>query len=59
MTPRRIAKAGAFYFGSILLLTTLCWAQTGTGKIQGTVKDASGAVVSNAKVTLIHAATNS
>src|SRR5438477_9693805 len=58
MTPRRIAKAGAFYSCCILLLTILCWAQTGTGKIQGTVKDASGAIVPNAKVTLVHAATN-
>jgi len=41
-----------------LLLTNLCWAQTGTGKIQGTVKDATGAVVPNAKVTLVHTATN-
>jgi hypothetical protein len=41
-----------------VLLTNLCWAQTGTGKIQGTVKDATGAVVPNAKVSLVHTATN-
>jgi hypothetical protein len=32
--------------------------QTGTGRIQGTVKDISGAVVPKAKVTLVHTATN-
>jgi hypothetical protein len=33
-------------------------AQTGTGNIQGTVKDVADAVIPNAKVTLLHTATN-
>lgn len=43
---------------SILLAAALCRSQTGTGNIQGTVKDISGAVVPKAKVTLVHTATN-
>ncbi len=42
----------------IFLMATLCWSQTGTGNIQGTVKDASGALVPKAKITLVHTATN-
>ena len=39
-------------------MAALCWSQTGTGNIQGTVKDASGALVPKARVTLLHTATN-
>lgn len=42
----------------LLFAATLCWSQTGTGTIQGTVKDASGAFVGSAKVTVVHTATN-
>ncbi len=44
---------------SLLLFSipVLCWAQTGTGNIQGTVKDVGGAVVPKAKVTIVHSAT--
>ncbi|MEK7407341.1 MAG: carboxypeptidase regulatory-like domain-containing protein [Acidobacteriota bacterium] len=35
------------------LLPPLAWGQTGMGKIQGTVKDASGAVVPGAKITVV------
>src|SRR4051794_28502896 len=42
-----------------LLISTavLCMAQTGTGNIQGTVKDAGGSVIPNATVTVVHSAT--
>ena len=56
MRGKLFGKAGFFSF--LVLLATMCWAQTGTGKIQGTVKDSSGAVVPNAKVTILHTATN-
>src|SRR5438309_8445510 len=42
----------------VFLSATLCWSQTGTGNIQGTVKDASGSIVPKARVVLLHTATN-
>jgi len=43
---------------SLLVITLIvCQAQTGTGNIQGTVKDSAGAVVPNAAVTITHTAT--
>lgn len=36
----------------------ICLAQTGTGNIQGTVRDATGAVVAKANVTVVHTATS-
>ncbi len=41
----------------LLSLTVAGWAQTGTGGIQGTVKDASNAAVPGAKVTINHTPT--
>ena len=43
---------------SLLVLATLGWAQTGTGKIQGTVKDATGAVLPGAHLTITHTQTS-
>src|SRR5260370_11250038 len=43
---------------SLFCSAALCWAQTGTGNIQGTVKDASGAVLPAAKVALTQTETN-
>src|SRR5215467_4463020 len=54
----RLSVRGVSYLLSILLSAALCCAQTGSGNIQGTVKDSSGAVVPQAKVTLVHTATN-
>jgi hypothetical protein len=41
----------------LLLAVALGWAQTGTGSIQGTVRDATGAVLPGAKLTLTHTQT--
>ena len=40
---------------AILLMATGAWAQVGTTSLRGTVTDKSGAVVANAKVTLMNA----
>src|SRR5438034_4893556 len=51
-------KMGFGFLLSILLITAgLGFSQTGTGNIQGVVKDATGAVVPNATVTIVHTAT--
>jgi Carboxypeptidase regulatory-like domain/TonB dependent receptor len=44
------------YFAGFLLLCP-AWAQTVTGNITGQVEDATGALVPNAKVELVHSAT--
>jgi hypothetical protein len=41
----------------LLVVAAGSWAQTGTGGIQGTVKDASGAMVPGAKVAITHTPT--
>jgi hypothetical protein len=46
-----------FYLPLFLLTAALLHGQTGAGNIQGTVKDAAGAVVPNAKVMLVHVQT--
>src|SRR5437868_619598 len=43
---------------SLLVLAATAWAQTGTGNIQGTVKDASGAVLPGARVSITHTQTS-
>src|SRR5207245_1873521 len=42
---------------SLVLFATALRAQTGVGQIQGTVNDASGAVIPNASVSLQHVQT--
>ena len=44
-------------FISLLAVAGFAWAQTGTGNIQGTVKDSTGAVVPGAKVSTVHTQT--
>ncbi len=49
----------ALYFAVLVVLTARVFAQAGaTGTILGTVTDSSGAIVSNAKVTVTNTATN-
>ena len=43
---------------SLLVSAALGWAQTGTGNIQGIVKDATGAILPGATVTLTHVQTS-
>src|SRR5438046_3173936 len=51
-------KVGFGFLPSILLITAgLGFSHTGTGKIHGVVKDATGAVVPSATVTIAHTAT--
>jgi len=51
-------KMGFGFLPSILLITAgLGFSKTGTGNIQGVVKDATGAVVPSATVTIVHTAT--
>src|SRR5262249_43034027 len=45
-------------FSSLLVLASLAWTQTGTGHIQGTVRDATGAVLPGARITVTHTQTS-
>jgi hypothetical protein len=54
----RFWKRSIAFTAANLLVAAVAWCQTGTGNIQGTVKDASGAVVPKAHVALLHTATN-
>ena len=49
---RSRSRVVALLAGLIFSITTLVYAQTGTASLRGTVTDSSGAIVSNAKVTL-------
>src|SRR5918996_852611 len=45
-------------FVSLLVCTSLAWAQTPSGEISGTIVDSSGSVLPGVRVTLTNAATN-
>ena len=57
--PRRLASQFFVLISSTLLISTLVFAQStvGTGSIQGTITDQTGAVVGVAKVTITNKAT--
>ena len=55
MYPYRFNALSVF---AVALLATSAFAQSERGTILGTVKDSSGAVIPNAKVTVTNAATN-
>ena len=61
-TTRRQSRLAAGMLAIVALftlwMTPLMQAQLTTGSLSGTVRDASGAVVANAKVTLLHDATS-
>src|SRR5206468_1410588 len=54
---RNILSRFVLVLGVLALLTTIVWAQAGTGELTGLVADPSGAVVPNAQVTLTNSAT--
>ena len=54
---RNILSRFVLVLGVLALLTTIVWAQAGTGELTGLVADPSGAVVANAQVTLTNSAT--
>ncbi|MBM3735754.1 MAG: hypothetical protein FJW39_08200 [Acidobacteria bacterium] len=50
-------RSASLYLGLFLAIAALGNAQTGNGSIQGTVRDATGAVIPKAKVKVVHTAT--
>src|SRR5664279_1574459 len=55
MKSRRYGKY--LLFLAMVLAASLCFGQTQSARLQGTVHDASGAIVPNAKVVAVHNAT--
>jgi Carboxypeptidase regulatory-like domain/TonB dependent receptor len=49
----RVVRFSLWMLGSLLLVSTALWAQLYSGSVSGLVKDPSGAVVQNAKITLV------
>ncbi len=54
MKHTHLRLLAAVYF---CLVSVACWGQTGTGSIQGTVRDSTRAVLPGAKVSIIHTQT--
>src|SRR5436190_17107447 len=55
---RRVRMFRMRFLVLVLVLTALAGAQTFTASLQGTVTDSTGAIVPNARVTLVNEATN-
>lgn len=55
----RSIRAAATWLACLLVLCASVWAQSERGTITGAVRDASGAVIAGAKVTVTNTATNS
>ena len=59
MIPRRNSRSEAFWItASLMALSLGSWAQSGRGRVSGTVHDSSGAVVPGVKLTVTNTATN-
>ncbi len=58
MIPRRNLRSEVVVMAALMAFSFSAWAQSGRGRVSGTVHDSSGAVVPGVKVTVTNTATN-